>query len=394
MLKKLLTQLLRRSSPAPALKPVAPAFPKAASRTADVLPLAASTSAAQTTPMTLPLDPVDPPVALRSRLNSTGQVTLLLPTIASRIEFLRSTLAHLEVAMPGVRIVISDHTEDGDRDAVTRLVAQYPRLQVETVHHPAAMHFLQRLSDCAKVAHTPFVVVHADDDYMLPAALDESVVFLQSHQDYVCCQGRTFFLKLRAPRFCAPKIHAVMTRAEGKAAERIVHQCSNFTPTLYALTRREAFIEANETTLRHTPNVVFWQYLSSCLLLAKGKSRVLDSLYYLRLDNPDGWRATLIRQGDKTHWPNLIVAPEFSHELAGFREGLMTALGRAGVSELDRVADECCIALVRRAFNPAWPHEHAELELLTRASAPGSDEYQLVRYCGSLSLTALTRHHR
>jgi glycosyltransferase domain-containing protein len=387
MLKTLLTQLLRRSSPAPA-------FSTVTSRAVDVSPLAASASAAQATPIALPLEPAEPPDVLRRKMNSTGQVTLLLPTIASRMEFLRSTLAHLEVAMPGVRIVISDHTEDGDQEAVRRVVTQYPRLQVDIVHHPAAMHFLKRLSDCAKVARTPFVVVHADDDYMLPAALDESIEFLQSHQDYVCCQGRTFFLKLRAPRFCAPKIHGVMTRAEGNAAERIVHQCGSFTPTLYALTRREAFIEANETTLRYTTNVVFWQYLSSCLLLAKGKSQALDSLYYLRLDNPDGWRATLIRRGDRTHWPHLIMAPEFSHEMASFREGVLVALEGAGVSDADIVVDDCCIALVRRAFSAAWPHDDAERALLKCALAPDSAEHLLVRYCGSLSLAALTRHHR
>jgi glycosyltransferase domain-containing protein len=321
-------------------------------------------------------------------------VTLLLPTVAHRVEFLRSTLQHLDVAMPGVRIVVSDHTEDGDKEGVRRAVSQHQGLKATVVHHPGSMHFLQRLIACARAAETPYVVVHADDDFMLPGALDEAIAFLEQHPDHVCCQGRTFFLKLRAPRSCAPKLNHSMTRNEGDAGSRIASQCSNYTPTLYALSRREAFIEANESALSYTSNVVFWQYLSSCLLLAQGKSHVLDSLYYLRLDNPDGWRASLIRSGDKTHWPHLVVAPEFSDVMTGFRQGIKQALSQAGVDETDRVADECGIALVRRAFNPVWPYDNAELDLLTRASAHDSDEYQLVRYCGSLSLAALNRHHR
>lgn len=389
MLRTLLTQLLRRAPPTPAPTPTVPSPSSAAEAPRPTV----SMSVAPDGPMVLPFEPVEAPASLRQGLTAAGHVTLLLPTVAHRVEFLRSTLAYLEVAMPGVGIVVSDHTEHGDHDAVKKVVGEYPRLRAEVIHHPASMHFLQRLSDCARAAATPFVVVHADDDYMLPTSLDESVTFLQNHADHVCCQGRTFFLKLRAPRFCSPKVHGAMSRDEDASGERIVNQCSNFSPTLYAVTRREAFIEANEATLRHTSNVVFWQYLSSCLLLAKGKSHVLDSLYYLRLDNPDGWRAKLIRSGDRTHWPHLVVAPEFSQELARFKVGLSSALATAGAPDRDSTADDCSLALIRRALTAGWQQEDAEVDLLARATAPGSIEYQAVRYCGSLSLAALTRLH-
>lgn len=343
--------------------------------------------------MELPTDAVEPPTVLRQGLTSAGAVTLLLPTVAHRKEFLRSTLDFLSVTMRGVQIVVSDHTEDGNQDAVSKIVGNYKQLDIVVEHHPASMHFLERLVACARVAKTPYVVVHADDDFMLPAAIDESVAFLDRNPDFVGCQGRTFFLKLRAPRSCAPKINRSMTRAEKDAVSRIANQCANFTPTLYALTRREAFIEVNHAALSHTTNVVFWQYLSSCLLLAKGKLRVLDSLYYLRLDNPDGWRATLIREGDKTHWPHLLVAPEFSRELAKLKTGLSTALAGAGAKDIDRIVDDCCLALIRRAFNTVWQHENAELDLLARSSQTDSTENQIIRYCGSLSLAALTRIH-
>jgi glycosyltransferase domain-containing protein len=393
MLRTLLTQLLRRAPPTPALAPTPPSPSITAPRATEAPRPAVSVAVALDGPMVLPLERVEPPASLRQGLTATAQVTLLLPTVASREQFLRSTLAHLDVAMPGVDIVVSDHTEHGDQEAVKKVVGEYPRLRARIIHHPASMHFLHRLSDCARAAPTPFVVVHADDDYMLPASLDESITFLQNRPDHVCCQGRTFFLKLRAPRFCSPKVHGATSRREDAGAERIVNQCSNFSPTLYAVTRREAFIEANEAALRYTSNVVFWQYLSSCLLLAKGKSHVLDSLYYLRLDNPDGWRATLIRSGDRTHWPHLVVAPEFSQELTRFKAGLSAALVATGATDVQITVDDCCLALIRRAFNSAWQKEDAEVDLLLRATTTGSTENQIIRYSGSLALAALTRIH-
>lgn len=394
MLKSLLAQLAgRRRAPTDSREARYASSSLATDRSSKVM-ASSERPVAAGEPFDLPAGRIDPPKALTDHFASAGAVTLLLPTVAHRIEFLRSTLDFLAVAMKGVRVVISDHTDaGGDQGAVARLASRYSALEIQVERHAPSLHFLQRLCACARATSTPFVAVHADDDFMLPSAVDDATAFLGRYPDYVACQGRTFFLKLRRPRSCAPKINRSMTRAEEDTTSRIASQCTNFTPTLYALTRREAFLEANEAALSYTSNVVFWQYLSSCNLLAKGKLRVLDSLYYLRLDNPDGWRASLIRQGDKTHWPHLIVSPEFSWELANFKRGLSSALGYACVEGVDAVVDDCCLALVRRAFNPVWEHENAELELLARVSDPRSPEHEFVRYCGCLSLAALTRIH-
>lgn len=342
-------------------------------------------------PIELPTQPPEAPASLRRGLGAREDVTLLLPTVAHRVELLRSTLEFLALAMPGVQVVVSDHTEDGDREAVSALVARYRALRARVLRHPSSWHFLERLCACAETATTPYVVVHADDDFMLPAALDEAAAFLRANPGHVGCQGRTFFYKLHAPGICVPKVNRTMSRVEADAAQRIAGQCTNFTPTLYALTRRDAFVRANRAALDFTTNVVFWQYLSSCLLLGEGKVAALDSLYYLRLDNPAGWRATLVREGDRTHWPHLVVAPEFSAELAKFKEGLVAALRTARRADTDELVDKCCLALVRRAFNPVWEHESAELELLARASQAGSDEHELIRCCAMLSREALRR---
>lgn len=344
-------------------------------------------------PMQLPVGAVEPPPSLLDRTPALNAVTLLVPTVARRAEFLRSTLDHFQACLRGAPIIVSDHSEATEWAAIAQLVAAYPDLDIRLEHHAPTLHFLERLNACAEVATTQYVVVHADDDFMLPAALADCVQFLELNGDYVGCQGRTFFLKLRQPRSCAPKVNRCTSRDEPDAVERVVAQCSDFTPTLYAVTRRDGFVYANTMALRHTRNVIFWQYLSSCFLLTLGKLRTLDGLYYLRLDNPDGWRATLVRQGDRSHWPHLVVAPEFSQELALFKAGLAEALvGRVG-GDVGSLVDDCCLALIRRVFDKNWIHDDAEVKLLAIASDEGTVEYQTVRYCGSLSLAALTRIH-
>jgi glycosyltransferase domain-containing protein len=338
----------------------------------------------------LPTAPVGPPEEWVRSDWGLRNVTLLLPSVSTRASYLKFSLEHLRGCKVHVPILLSDHSEPEQRGVIEQLVGQFPELDVRILHHTRSLHFLERLNECAGAAETDYVVVHADDDFMLPDALSQCVQFLELHPDHVACQGRTFFLSVELPNIGRPSPHRSMSRQESTVEDRIGNHCRNFTATLYAVTRRDAFIRANESALSHTDNVIFWQYLSSCLLLAAGKLRTLDVLYYLRLNNPKGWRASLVRNADPTHWPYLVVAPHFSKELERFKSGLSAALAAMPSMEREALIDDCCLGLVRRAFSGTQAIEAAEVEMAKQLQSPMTIEHAIVRYCGSLSLAALT----
>jgi glycosyltransferase domain-containing protein len=316
-------------------------------------------------------------------------VTFVIPSVHRRTNHLRSCLEHLRDCGVGAQILISDHSQEPDRHKIVGLVSEIGPPQAKVIHHPPSMHFLERLSDCAEQATTPYVVVHADDDFMMPNALESCAAFLDAHEDFAACQGRTFFFRLHPSRRSAPSSHRSLSRKEPGVPQRVAEHCANFTPTLYALTRREAFIRANRGALGFTQNVIFWQYLSSCLLLREGKLRTLDPLYYLRLDNPGGWRATLVRDSDPTHWPYLIVAPSFSEELERFKSGLRFCLEELPHTERAAAVDGACLGLIRRVFTGALVYDQAERELEARFAVEQSYEQEVLAYCSALAARAL-----
>lgn len=348
------------------------------------------------TPVTSPIQASAPASSdlLSSDVPSQAYVaralTIIIPSVASRAAFVRSALNHLRDCGITARVIISDHSPPADRSAISDVVAACPDRDIALLHHEPSLHFLERLSACAKAANTPYVVVHADDDFMLPQAIARCVAFLDANADHVACQGRSVFMRVTSDRKFTTGSQRCLSRSESTAKERVAAHCDNFTPMLYAVTRREAFIEANSSTLKFTNNVIFWQYLSSCLMLKHGRLRTLDDLYYVRLDNPGGWRATLVKTRDRSHWPYLLVAPDYSAELSKFKAGLCDVLLAGTDSEAEALADDCCLGLLRRVFGQPQQHDRAELDMLDRTRQPGTLEYRALSSCMDRSVDALT----
>jgi len=320
--------------------------------------------------------------AKQSRLAS--RLSIIVPSVAGRARFFATALRHLAACAVRWPILVSDHSSAEHESVLSGVAARFPELDSRLLRHPPAMHFLERLARCAEATHTDYVVLHADDDFMMPASMESCIDFLDANPDFAACQGRMAAFRIPAPgRVQVDKIDG-RTRAEAHAPDRIVAHLANFTPTLYAIHRREVFVDACLRTLRFTENVTFWQYLGSCVALLRGKLKTLEGLYYLRLNNEVGWRAQLIGRRDPSHWPYIAVSPGFSAELVRFKNGLLTLLADSGEDgELSRRIDDACIWLIRRALcgMTKEPLESDEEVFLARLQAPGNEEHRLLEYC-------------
>lgn len=316
-------------------------------------------------------------------------LSIIVPILPGRIGFLYQMLAHFEKAGFGCRIVMTVNSDAEREPEIEEAVSQHPGLDVGILYHPMAMHFLERLNACAREVETPFVVVHSDDDFMVPPALRACVEFLTQHPDYAACQGRSFFYRVLSGNTVEPQPQRFLTRDEPTVSARILAHCTNYTNTFHAVTRLDAFLESNAKTHAFTSNVIFWQYLASCWLLSLGKLKVLDELYYLRLDNPIGVRSVMVREANKTHWPYLVVAPNFSDEMQCFRAGLLEAMAGEAPPNAEGIADDACIGLVRRAFGGQLAFSRIELEMHARFGDAQSYETAVARYCGTRSVASM-----
>jgi glycosyltransferase domain-containing protein len=316
-------------------------------------------------------------------------LTIIVPYLPGRVRFLETLMAHFAASRILCPVIMTVNSDAPREPEVERIVAAHAELNVRVLYHPMAVHFVDRLIACAREATTKYVFVHSDDDVVVAGALADCVDFLNAHDDYVACEGRSFFFSIKGTQL-VPQAQRFLTRDEGHGAQRVLEHCQRYTNTFHAVTRREAFVASNEQTMAHTRQVIYWQYLSSCWLIALGKLKVLDRLYYMRLDNPGGERAQLVKRADRSHWPYLIVAPNFSEEQERFKVGLMAALtGQAPSEQLAVVVDECCLGLIRRAFGGPLKYDASELEMQARFFDSTSHEAALARYCGPRSIECL-----
>jgi glycosyltransferase domain-containing protein len=326
---------------------------------------------------------------LRER-SALQDLTIILPILPGRGNFLSTLLSHLSVSELKCPILMTVNSDAVRETALEEAVAAHPGLDVRVLYHPMGVYYLDRLNDCARQARTKYVFVHADDDFVVAGALADCVEFLDGHLDFVACQGRSVFFGIKDDRYLIAHPQRFLTRAEDSAVARVLEHCRNYTSTFHAVVRREAFIECYEHTMKHTDQLIFWQYLASCSLLSLGRMKVLDKLFYLRLNNPNGGRATLMRTADRRHWPYFIVAPDFSLEQEKFKRGLVAAMaGGAPEERLMEVADECCLGLISRAFGAPLRYDEAELRMHSRFYDPTTYEASVARYCGPRALTCL-----
>ncbi len=316
----------------------------------------------------------------------SDRVTLIIPSVASRASYFRRVLIHLAQQGFAGPVIVSDHSA-GDRAAVLpAIMAEFPQLDLSLRRHAPELAFLLRLADCAEAAATPYVVLHADDDFMRFAVLDLCTEHLDANGDTVMAKGRIAFFSCTddtlgifgQPGRSAPKPNML---------SRLIRHLASFSATLYAVHRREPFIDSCRRAIAATENVIFWQYLQSSLMILEGKLKTFDELYYLRQKDHGGWQETLIANRDPEHWPLLVISPDFSRHLGDFRRALLAALQEKVTGPLPppflNDLEEALIWLMRHglAKQQMEPPEPAEDQVYKRLDDSNSAEGRFLLQC-------------
>jgi len=130
---------------------------------------------------------------------------------------------------------------------------------------------------------TPYMVLAADDDFILHDSLAESVSFLQANQDYGMCHGYCLmYLSLAGDVSYYRRDKKVMEDySSEKAQDRVIDYMSQYIPPFYAVTRTD-LMKTWHSAL--PPGTSFqWQEIGHVyFLLASAKARILPIPYVVR----------------------------------------------------------------------------------------------------------------
>jgi glycosyltransferase domain-containing protein len=320
---------------------------------------------------------------------------LVVPTYQGT-PFLRRLLEFLKAERYLSPIVLSDNSSGEHRDFVVSCAERYPELWLELQLYDPAIGFLDKLVRTLERLEARCVMLCGQDDYIVPEGVEKLLRALAADAGLSCVRGRVARFHLRpleregGLRGAAIELnkHPMLAYEDPAPLDRVLAHMRAYTSTLYSVHRREQLLESFRVTDRATRNVVFWQYLSSCITTALGRVGCLDELFLARQIHGGSWSASL--HGDREHWPLLVTSPRYSAYYGEFRgalaEFLAQRLGCGDAAALGAQIDEGFVALVARVFGRTSHSDASNDAFFARLQSAGSAENNRVQAMASFAL--------
>lgn len=307
---------------------------------------------------------------------------LLVPTYQGT-PFLRRLLDFLDAEQYPGYIVLSDNSSGEHRAFVESCPTRHPGLWLDVQCYDPEIGFLDKLARTLDTLQARNVMLCGQDDYVVPETLETLLGVIEADPGLSCVRGRVARFLLRPVAGQAGKpaasVHLnnypMLPYEDADPVQRVLAHLRAYTSTLYSLHRRERLLDSFRFTDAATRNVIFWQYLSSCVTVALGRVACLDELFLARQIHKHSWSATAT---DNEHWPLLVTSPNYSSYYQGFRRALIDFLVRRSGAEddghLGANIDQAFVALFKRAFCGTSQADAANKAFFARLQTAGSAE--------------------
>jgi glycosyltransferase domain-containing protein len=327
--------------------------------------------------------------------------SLIVPTYEGT-PFLRRQLDYLKAQEYPGHVLLSDNSSGAHRDFVAACPAEYPSLWLDVDAYDPGIGFLDKLVRTMQKLPARNVMLCAQDDFIVPDALERLLTLLEADAALSCVRGHVARFRItpgsesgaaRSSRVDLNK-HPMLPYVESDTASRVLSHMRAYTSTLYSVHRRALLMESCALTDASTKSAVFFQYLQSCLTVAQGRVGFIEGLYLARQIHGESWSARMI-EGDYEHWPLLLASPDYSRYYAEFRDALAKFLAAKGCGmqdELGKRIDAEYVSLIRRSFcstshsdasndaffshlNTEGMAEQRAIDEITRFALPYTDTY-------------------
>lgn len=212
-------------------------------------------------------------------------VTILIPTY-KRAQYLERLLHYLRRPHAVARIHVLDSSPE---EVASPPIADLDPL-VTYRRYPSHVLPMHKLADGLRHVDTTYVVVNADDDFIIPDALRRCAQFLDEHEDYSVAHGLYvghYVLENPAAterRFIwfATSLHNAPVEDATPAARLINHLSHYRWSTFYAVHRTALMRTIFDETAKYTDDVRFGEILPTALTAVHGKIAVLPIVYCSR----------------------------------------------------------------------------------------------------------------
>ena len=283
------------------------------------------------------------------------QLTVIVPTCNRPERLLRVLRYYSASRCPAPMRVLDSSTTPLDARALEPFVAR--GADVAVLSYPATVLPLAKMLNGLERVSTPYAVIWADDDFLVPGAFEEGVRLLGGYPDISVVHGQSGLFRMDAAQiqWVAPyPQRAILDETASARLQNHFRQCSVM---FYSIARTEALRKNFEQICRLGLDWHTWGELAlGGLAVIQGKAYLMDRLYMMREAHGGMFSATIhaVRSIDAFDW---LVDPAVSRELGSyemFRDCLVPELVRQ-----DRLNAASAREAIKQAF---WPYLVAQME--------------------------------
>ena len=258
---------------------------------------------------------------------------IIIPTY-KRPEYLRRILSYYNSFNQLFKIIVADSSPDDIKKINQKIVSSFLNIQIKYLdHYSPDINPYHKFADMVNYANQPYCVFSADDDFVIPKGIQESVKFLEKNEDFTSAHGQyiSFSVTLNRKKeqeFRWMPIYPYQPIISIDAKERLLAHFTDYYPTLYALHRTD-FLRMiyNELLNSKVDPMQFGELLPDMLTLIYGKMKRLDVLYSAReAESRVGYWPTLFEYMD---------AGKFDEEYAKFKNCLAHHLSIVGQLDIE-----------------------------------------------------------
>jgi glycosyltransferase domain-containing protein len=212
-------------------------------------------------------------------------VTLLIPTM-NRPEFVARLLRYYASVGYKGRVSIGDSSgPEGVSAALAAVKSVAGALDVDYAEYPGL-----GLADCWKAMidrlTTPYAAYLADDDFLVPAAVEQCAQFLSERPDYAAAHGAGLGVTLDTNGLFGNVVvcdYYEQTVSEAaQPSERLRQHLERYTVTLFAVHRAETWRAMFKDVHRIKDMSFGAELLPCCLSVVYGKIKEIEGLYCVR----------------------------------------------------------------------------------------------------------------
>ncbi len=152
--------------------------------------------------------------------------------------------------------------------------------------------FTKKIENALSLVETPYVVMCADDDFIIAESIKECAEFLDNHPDFAVAQGFAIQYKKIKPldenvEFGSLYKDLNYSKETEEPIERLNNFFKHYRSLLYAVHRTEVLRTAYKDSGDIVTNLYLNEYLSGLLPIFSGKYKELPILYQVREFAPD-----------------------------------------------------------------------------------------------------------